>query len=110
MGWGIRVTIFTVAFLTGVVVADFVNPVAPTPDESFGSTELSSASGSSLVVSCVDGSPSIQEVKGTEGAVRVKCSKSEMRVTRSRPAIPKKIERRFGPFSPPIAAAIPAGK
>ena len=109
MGWGIRVLIFSVAFITGILVANFVGPTVTATNESFGDVELSSASGSSLVVSCVDGVPNIAEVKGVEGAVQLKCDKSEMRVVRSTPSIPR-LEPRFIVPSPPIAAAVSTGK
>ena len=108
MGWGIRLSIFGVAFVTGVLVSSFLTPAVLAPGESIGTAELSHATGAWLVVSCVDGNPSIQEVKGTDGAVQVKCAKSEMRVVRSRPAPP--IRHDLGPISAPIAAALSTGK
>src|SRR2546427_463860 len=105
MGWGFRVLIFTVAFVTGIAVANLVRPAVIAPEQWFGSAELSSTSGSSLVVSCADGNPSIAEVKGAQGAVELKCAKSEIRVVRLTPSVPRR-EPRFRVPSPPIAAAL----
>src|ERR1051326_7929788 len=102
MGWGIRLMIFAVAFITGIAVSSIWTPAVLAPSESIGTAQLSHASGAWLVVSCLDGNPSIEELKGTEGAVQVKCAKSEMRVVRSRPAPPVIHDNLFGPASVPI--------
>ena len=107
MGWGIRIIIFTVAFVIGVVTAGLINPAVLAPSESLGIAELSEASGASLLVSCIDGNPTVEEAKGASGAVQVKCAKSEMRVVRSRPVlVPKDQSNVLSVPSGPIAASL----
>jgi hypothetical protein len=109
MGWGIRLSIITAAFITGTIVGNFVSPAVLATGEAFSAADLSSAQGSSLVVTCIQGTPTIAEVRGSEGAVQVKCDKSAMRVLRSTPVAPRP-QHLFSPWSAPIAAAIATGK
>ena len=109
MGWGFRISIFTIAFITGMIVGNFVSPAVRAMDSASGTAELSSVEGSSLVVTCIQGNPTIAEVKGSGGAVQVTCDKSPMKVLRSMPVAPRP-QHRFRPWSAPIAAAMPAGK
>jgi hypothetical protein len=90
MVWGIlRVSIFGVAFLTGMAFAGFWNPVVNAATASSESAELSPATDTSLVVSCDGGSPTVEEITGADGAIQVKCKRSNMHVARTKPAAPR---------------------
>lgn len=109
MVWGIlRVAIFGVAFLIGTLAAGGWKTAAFAPAADPDSAELSNG-GASVVVSCLDGDPTVQHVSGT-AALEVKCSKSKMHIVHSeqRP-VQKRHQFKVTP-SAPIAAVVSTGR
>ena len=106
MRWGIvRLIIVGTAFLVGMLVAGFTNSVVMAPAAS--TADLPSTMGTSLVVTCETGDPTVEHVAGSSTAVQVRCVKSQMRVTRFGPSV-----RRDAPAlkmvpAVPIAALVP---
>ena len=82
-----RLGIFSVAFLAGTWIAGTVNPSVKATGDVMEVAELSPSTGTSLVVTCDDGNPSVEEVRGNDGALQVKCVKSQMHIIRSRPLL-----------------------
>ena len=81
MRWGfVRLAIIGSAFLIGMMVAGYQNSEVLAPGPSVA--DLPSATGTSLVVACDSGDPTVEHVTGVNGAVEVKCEKSKMHVTR----------------------------
>jgi hypothetical protein len=81
MRWGfVRLAIIGSAFLIGMMVAGYQNSEVLAPGPSVA--DLPAATGTSLVVACDSGDPTVEHVTGVNGAVEVKCQKSQMRVTR----------------------------
>ena len=97
-----RVTIFGVAFLFGALIASLWNPLIGHQSKT-EAAELSGGKGTSLLVSCVQGSPVVQQIRGSSGAIEVKCATSDMQVVESKP-VPRREPRRTS--SSPIAALI----
>ena len=97
MRWGfVRLAIIGSAFLIGMMVAGYQNSEVLAPGPSV--TDLPSATGTSLVVACDSGDPTVEHVTGVDGAVEVKCQKSQMHV------------RRFGtPANPDAQAPVHSG-
>jgi hypothetical protein len=88
MKWGIyRVVVFSLAFLVGTWVASALNPPVSATSDVSESAELSPNTGASLLVTCDDGNPTVEQVRGNDGALQVKCAKSQMHVVRSRPIL-----------------------
>ena len=88
MRWGfVRLVIIGSAFLVGMMVAGYQNSSVLAPGPSVA--DLPAASGTSLVVACDAGDPTVEHVSGVNGAVEVKCERSQMHVTRfGMPAVP----------------------
>src|SRR5262249_36848440 len=106
MVWGIlRIIIFAIAFVIGATATHLWNSVVLDPS-SQDADALSPTVIRSMVVTCDYGSPSVEEIKGTGGAIQVRCSRSNMHVARSKPLPPRPLKS--GP-STPIAVFIPAG-
>ena len=88
MKWGMyRLLIFGMAFLVGTWVAGTVNPSVKANGTVGEVAELSPSTGASLVVTCDDGNPTVEQVRGNNGALQVKCAKSQMHVVRTGPVI-----------------------
>ena len=101
MVWGvIRVAIFLVAFLCGALLASFFLLMGTT---SAGEAQLPGVGGTSLLVRCDDGVPTVQQLPGSTTAIEVKCARSDMRVVETKPA-PRR-QRPLKSFDP-IAAFI----
>lgn len=101
MVWGIfRVTIFLIAFLCGALVASFFPLMGTT---AAGEAQLPGVGGTSLLVRCDEGIPTVQQLPGSTTAIEVKCARSDMRVVESKPT-PRR-QRPPRPFDP-IAAFI----
>jgi hypothetical protein len=74
MVWGVfRVTIFLIAFLSGALLASFF-PLMGTA--SAGEAQLPGVGGTSLLVRCDEGIPTVE----------VKCARSDMQVVQTKPA------------------------
>lgn len=81
MRWGIiRLAVVGSAFLIGMLMAGYQNSTVLAPGTA--SADLSSHTGTSLVVTCEAGDPTVEHVIGVSGAVQVKCVRSHMTVTR----------------------------
>jgi hypothetical protein len=91
MTWGItRIMLFSGAFLLGTWITRTMDPRWNTQAVVTAATELSTSSGSDLVVSCVNGSPIVEQVAGVSRALRVKCATSQMLVHSRRQNSPAK--------------------
>ena len=89
MKWGkFRIIIFGVAFLFGIWIAGSVDPAVNAGGELKEVAELSPQTGASLVVTCDNGIPTVEQVQGTDGALQVKCTRSQMHVVKMGPSIP----------------------
>jgi hypothetical protein len=101
MVWGVfRVTIFLIAFLCGALVASFFPLMGTT---AAGEAQLPGVGGTSLLVRCEEGIPTVQQLPGSTTAIEVKCARSDMQVVETKPA-PRR-QRPSRPFDP-IAAYI----
>jgi len=86
MQWRIlRMVIVASAFWVGMLVAGYQNSEASATGTA-ATADLSSTSGTSLVVTCEGGEPTVAHVNGLSTALEVKCAKSQMHVTRLGPA------------------------
>jgi hypothetical protein len=84
MVWGVfRVTIFLIAFLSGALLASFF-PLMGTA--SAGEAQLPGVGGTSLLVRCDEGIPTVQQLRGSTTAIEVKCARSDMQVVQTKPA------------------------
>src|SRR5262245_11976538 len=101
MVWGVfRVTLFLIAFLCGALLASFFPLMGTT---AAGEAQLPGVGGTSLLVTCDEGSPTVQQLKGSTTAIEVKCAQSDMQVIETKPAPRRQKPQR--PFDP-IAAFI----
>src|SRR5262245_9634925 len=101
MVWGVfRVAIFVIAFLCGALLASFF-PLVGTTEA--GSAHLPGVRGTSLLVSCDEGSPTVQPLPGSTTAIEVKCARSDMQVVETKPTPRRQRPQRL--FDP-IAAFI----
>ena len=81
MRWGfVRLAIIGAAFLVGMMVAGYQNSAVLAPGPAV--TDLPASNGTSLVVACDIGDPTVEHVNGISGAVEVKCYRSQMHVTK----------------------------
>jgi hypothetical protein len=108
MTWGItRIMLFSLAFLFGTLITRTLDPKWNAGAMVTETTELSTSSGSTLVVTCDSGNPIVEQVAGTEGALKVKCAASQMRVVRSRrQRIPNPVQSLKRVPASPVAAGI----
>src|SRR5262245_36415380 len=84
MVWGVfRVTIFLIAFLCGALLASFFPLMGTT---AAGEAQLPGVGGTSLLVRCDDGIPTVQQLPGSTTAIQVKCARSDMKFVETRPA------------------------
>jgi hypothetical protein len=102
MRWGvIRLVIIGSAFLVGMFVG-YPNSSVMAPGTS--AADLPSTAGTSLVVTCEAGDPTVEHVMGITGAVEVKCVKSQMHVTRFGTSGPPELQAPARSFpSAPVA-------
>jgi len=63
-----------------MMVAGYQNSAVLAPGPAV--TDLPAANGTSLVVACDMGDPTVEHVSGISGAVEVKCDRSQMHVTK----------------------------
>ena len=83
MVWGFfRVTIFLIAFLCGALLASFF-PLMGT--NAAGEAQLPGVGGTSLLVRCDEGIPTVQKLPGSTTAIEVKCARSDMQVVETKP-------------------------
>ena len=89
MRWGVvRLFIVSTAFLMGLLIS-YPNSTANAP----GSADLRGSDSSSLIVTCESGDPTVEHIQGIEGALQVKCMRSDMRVTRFAPPAGPQIQQ-----------------
>src|SRR5262249_23429248 len=81
----VRLIIVGTAFCVGMLVAGFSNSVVQAPTST--TADLPSTMGTSLVVTCETGDPTVEHVVGSSGPLQVKCVKSQMRGTRFVPSV-----------------------
>ena len=106
MVWGVfRVTIFVIAFLCGALLASFFPLIGTTT--AAGEAQLPGVGGTSLLVTCDEGSPTVQQLPGSTTAIEVKCARSDMKVVETKPAPRRqRPQRLFDPIATFIANAL----
>jgi hypothetical protein len=105
MVWGVfRVTIFVIAFLCGALLASFF-PLMGT--SAAGEAQLPGVGGTSLLVTCDEGSPTVQQLRGSTSVIEVKCALSDMQVVETKPTPRRqRPQRLFDPIAAFISNAL----